>query len=243
MTLETIGTSHLTQKDIETRLFHVYDFAQERIAALLGSSVLRHLDVGTYNGFAQYKLARIAQKVYSFDIERKKLRSAQERPDVQTLIQQKQVMLYEMDAKHIAFADNTFDSATIIEVFGAGFDGKPEDVKAVFEGVHRVLRPGGVLVFTVRSRTMEMFLKTFETFDTKGIALPRRTLNPILRPLFNSVSWYGQLTLPRATVDGVNGVFFPNEWKPDYTPHILDETTHVPIFWTGVCQKPLLSYS
>jgi hypothetical protein len=146
------------------------------------------------------------------------------------------VQLYTMDAKNILFPDNSFRSVTVVEVFGAGFEGNENDVAQVFTGIHRVLKPGGVMVFTVKSRTIEGFLEEVGTFDPKGIALPRRFLNPILRPLFGEPQWYGQRILKKTP----EGVIIPHDWSGlSYVPRKVDEKNEVPLFWIGVCQKPL----
>jgi SAM-dependent methyltransferase len=225
------------EQNIETRLFHVYDFAGDIIRSHIGEGLVDlHLDVGTYNGFALPRLVKIAQEVHSIDIDPQKLAKAGARPEVNALMNNGNVMLYEMDAKDIRFEENSFDSATIIEVFGAGFEGTSEDVARVFEGVHRVLRPGGVLVFTIKSRTIQELLQEVGTFDAKGVALPRKVLNPILRPLFGEPQWYGQRIL-RKTADGV---VLPYDLSNlSYVPRPVDPQTEVPLFWVGVCQKPI----
>ncbi len=223
------------EEDIERRLFHVYDFATQIIASERGSPVDRHMDVGTYNGFALHKLANISRQVHSFDIDWGKLNLAKHRWDVAPLVAHEHAFLYQMNAVSLGFGDDVFDSASIVEVFGAGFEGGMDDVEAVFRGVHRALKPGGLVVFTVKSRTMEEILKTVGTFDRKGVTLPRRVLHPMLRPLFGEPRWFGQLVLKRA--DG--GVVIPSAWSPNaYVPRAVDEETEVPIFWIGVCQKP-----
>jgi ubiquinone/menaquinone biosynthesis C-methylase UbiE len=225
----------LREKNLQTRLFHVYDFASEAIPSLLEFPSESHLDVGTFDGFALHKLVNIADVVHSIDIDHSKLVKATNRSDVAAFKHNGYVELYKMDATDIQFPPNSFDSATIIEVFGAGFEGNENDVAKVFAGVHRVLKPGGVLVFTVKSRTIEGFLEEVGTFDPKGIALPRRFLNPILRPLFGEPKWYGQRILKRSE----EGVIIPNNWSGlSYEPRKVDEKTEIPLFWIGVCQKP-----
>lgn len=245
-------TKKLKAEFIESRLLHVYDFAAEVIGR-----VENHLDIGTYNGFALPRLATFASHVDSIDRDEAGLWRAEHRADVIPLIQQERVQLHHMDARNISLGINAYDSATIIEVFGAGFKGGKDDISKVFKGVYRSLKPGGTLVFTIKSKTTEDLLRTFGFGFNKGVSLSREKLTEILSPLFTPPAWYGQLLLRPYQ----GGLFIPGvihvqngdpqirfnrdsddnqlQWSADslIPQQIQNPDIEKPMFWIGVCKK------
>ncbi len=227
------------------RLTAVYDFA----AKVIGSSY-GHLDAGTYNGFALPRLARIADYVVSFDINGDKLQEAQRRPDVAALIEGGGVNLVQMDARRMGFGPEEFDSATMIEVFGAGFQGTQREIGSVFRGIYEALRPGGVLIFTIKSNPYRNMLKDGAGFQqgsikAMGTAIDRSMLHRVLRELFPDTQWYGQFISER--LEGGKGTVIPGDIMSDtinwyneaYIPQPLTSVTRQkPLYWVAVCRKP-----
>lgn len=227
------------------RLTAVYDFAAEQI----GSSY-SHLDVGTYNGFALPRLARIANHIVSFDINGDKLQEAQRRPDIAALIADASVDLVQMDARRMGFYPEEFDSATMVEVFGAGFKGRTGEVESVFRGIHDALRPGGVLIFTIKSNPYRKMLRDGAGFHqgsikSMGTVIDRSMLRPVLRELFPDTQWYGQFISER--LEGGKGTVIPGDIMSDtinwyneaYIPqHLRSVTRQKPLYWVAVCRKP-----
>ncbi len=225
---------------VKKRLLHVYEFAQE-----IGAIGNHHLDIGTYDGFGVKSLLSTAQTVTTIDNDPVNLWRASTL--LQEYIQANQVHLLEMDARHLNVEQGLFDSATIIEVFGAGFEGTEKDIQMVFEKVHKALKPGGTLVFTIKSKTGENLLKPLGFEQTKGFSIDREeTLIPIVNGLFENVTWYGQLI----TIEHSEGIQIPlkfnpetgeAEWHPNsYIPRNEDVLlgNEIPLFWICVCQKP-----
>lgn len=181
---------------IKTRLMHVYRFAQQFIGK-------NHIDIGTYDGFALSTLSEIAQHVTSFDINAEILEVAKQRPDVQSLLLRNQLSLSQMDARQIALSDNTFDSATLVEVLGGAFEGTRDDIFHMFSEAGRVLKPGAPLVFTIKSQSNEQILKQYFDWDIpKGYPQYRPQMEELLiESGFGFVDWYGQVFM-RLTKEG-----------------------------------------
>lgn len=208
---------------LPARLMGVYNFANEFIPE--GGI---HFDVGAYDGIAFPELVKNAWHVLSIDISGPNLRKAALRDEVQ----QGKVSLMQMDAKDISLDPNTFDSATIVEVFGAGFKGNySDDVIQVFEGVHRVLKPGGTLIFTVKSEFAEELARQLDLFSKKGVVIPPKFLEDHLDDKFDDKQWYGQMIAHDRRI--------PDVWKSeDFVPkQVTDPQCNPPLFWVGVWQK------
>lgn len=194
---QAVSTPPAENRFIHQRLRAVYRFAEYIIRSKnYQNPVENHLDVGTYEGTFLPELLRFAQNVYSFDLDFEKLQKAKERKDLQPAFENNRIHLGQMMAQGIGFAPNSFDSATIVEVFGAGFEGSENDVKNVIREVHWVLAPGGILVMTVRSKSAEEVFEAVTHLDDKGLAVSRKSLKPVLSELFgDDVQWYGQVIL------------------------------------------------
>lgn len=228
---------------IKTRLMHVYRFAQPFLGA-------KHLDIGTYDGFALSALAEAAQHVSSFDINRDILEVARKRPDVQRLLYEKRLSLYEMDARQINFPANSFDSATLIEVLGGAFEGSREDIFQMFTEAGRVLNQGAPLIFTIKSQSNEQILKQYFDWNVpKGYPQYRLPMEELLTESgFGSVDWYGHvfmklteqgnpvLPLRITTVGKTQQVELDEQY---FIPQPADtfeglEQTQFPLYWIGV---------
>lgn len=227
---------------IAQRLRHVYDFTRTQI-----DQVSALLDVGTYNGLGLPLLSRLCKKLYSIDIDTKKLQEACLNPVVQPLLGKGNTFLHQMDARDLAFSNNAFDAATIIEVFGAGFEGEESDIHAVFGELHRVLKPEGRLLFTIKSRQSQDIFRPFEWAFPKGYPLHRETIATITKDMFTPINWYGQLII-RESPEGIvmpahiNGLLDGRAeliWNKDaFIPRqIVDEARERPMYWIGVCDK------
>lgn len=193
---------------IHHRLRAVYRFALQKIFFDRGmKKSARHLDVGTYEGTFVGELFSFADQVVSFDLDSERLLKAKQRPDLQQFAPNSNVSnipgrlsLAQMNALHIGLPSQTFDSATIIEVFGAGFTGEKEKIEEVIREVHRTLKPGGVLVMTMKSASSENALSAgaIGQLDKKGLPISRKVLKPLLLELFGSnYDWYGQVVMKK----------------------------------------------
>lgn len=227
---------------IAQRLRHVYDFTSTQI-----DQVSTLLDVGTYNGLGLPFLSKLCKKLHSIDIDTKKLQEASINPVVQPLLENGTAFLHQMDARKLAFNNNMFDAATIIEVFGAGFDGEESDIYAVFRELHRVIKPDGRLLFTIKSRQSRDIFRPFEWAFPKGYPLHRETIAAITKDMFTPINWYGQLII-RESPEGIvmpahiNGLLDGKTeliWNKDaFIPRqIIDEDSERPMYWIGVCDK------
>lgn len=231
------------------RLSYVHKFAGE----IIGHSQ-SHFDVGFYDGFGNEYIEKYAEHITVIDIDLDNIEKGLKNPITQRLLQEGRLDIKQMDATNISFPPNTFTSATCIEVFGAGFKGKHEDVASVFEGIERVLQPGGTFVFTIKSasnqRTLDMigrYLAFDDTFGSaktieKGYPLYRQEVEDIVLPLFGNIEWYGHFYFQKQ-----NGhILFPIPEEQETTstllherfiPKIIDEETEIPIYRIGVCHK------
>lgn len=185
-------------KFIHKRLRAVYRFALQKI--FFEREMKRtdwHLDVGTYKGTFVKELFWFANKVVSFDLDREKLKEAKARQDLKKFYPER-LNLAQMKAQNIGLPSNFFDSVTVIEVFGAGFDGTDEDVETVIREVHRTLKPGGMLIMTVRSKSAEEAFGAIGSLDDKGLPAHRHDLKSLLQELFHSdFEWYGQVPMKK----------------------------------------------
>lgn len=238
------NTQELRANLISNRLLHVYRFAGE----IIGYSE-NHFDAGTYNGFAIKELRKFAKKIATCDIDFEKLQEAKNNPDVDEFIKSGSVSLLHMDARNISLESDYFDSATCVEVFGAGFEGEETEVVSVFTGIHRVLKPGGIFIFTIKSKTNENLMRPINWKFPKGYPMHRTPLEKeILNPLFGHVDWYGHMTVlinergnmeipgHSVKVDGEE-IFVLDEsiFVPQPIP---DPSKERPMYWVGVCRKP-----
>lgn len=230
---------------IKTRLMHVYRFAQQ----LIGES---HIDIGTYDGFALSTLSEIAEHVTSFDINADILEIAKSRDDVQSLLANNQLSLYQMDARHIALPNDTFDSATLVEVLGGAFEGTRDDIFQMFSEAGRVLKPGAPLIFTIKSQSNEQILKQYFDWNVpKGYPQYRPQMEELLiESGFGFVDWYGQVFM-RLTKEG-NPVLPLRVSKSEGIQQVeLDERLFIPkaarlfehegqkqfpLYWVGVAR-------
>ena len=227
---------------IGERLHHVYRFAGKVIPY-----APRLLDIGTYNGLGIKPLSNLCDELYSIEIDLDKLDEACENPEVTPLIEAGKVQLHHMDACDIRFDDNTFNAATIIEVFGAGFEGEETDIQNVFNGIHRVLTPGAPLLFTIKSSTNQRIFRPFEWAFPKGYPLHRKTISQITDGLFSPINWYGQLIMKEteagilmpAHINGLNEGIEQLVWnKGAFEPKAIEnDLVERPMYWIGVCNK------
>lgn len=236
---------------IKGRLNHVYEFAKPYIGS-------NHLDIGTYDGFALADLASAQQftgLTTSIDINPEMIQTASARPEVQSLIVAGKLNLLEMDAREMSSFPNTcFDSATIIEVFGGGFEGEEEDVRQIFLETQRVLQIGSPLVFTIKSRSSEQFLQQYFDWNVpKGYPQHRSHMERILAESgFSPVDWHGHVfvTLNEAgnpalplVVSNTNGVLRTEIDKLKFRPQPAadfekgEQQTMFPLYWIGVTRK------
>jgi SAM-dependent methyltransferase len=246
---------------VEERLMAVYTLAGQEILARRGRSAL-HLDIGTYTGFALEKIHTFADHIVSFDLDQDRLfKKARKQPWV--VHHPKNISLLTMMAQNLGIADSSVDSVTCVEVFGAGFEGKKSEVQSVFEEMSRVLKPGGIAVFTVKSETMDRVLSSISGFaNDKGYPVNQRTIFSILHNSFSNIHWYGQILLkydpknypPTLSIPVVlnhrNGHIFPIIEPDIFTPtkiemrfsddnaqDFLHGNMTWPRYWIGVAQK------
>lgn len=230
------------------RLGFVHRFAGEQI----GHST-SHLDIGLYDGFGNEFIQDYTDHTAAIDLDPEMLVKALRNPFTQLLLSQQKLDIVEMDATNISFAPNSFSSVTCIEVFGAGFHGEHEEVASVFEGIERVLQPGGKLVFTVKSaanqRTLDMisqylaFDDTFQQTKTieKGYPLYKTEVEDIVLPLFGNINWYGHfyfqkqnghILLPIPAEDESKNIIHSR-----FVPKVINEENEIAFYRIGVCQK------
>lgn len=242
---------HLQQIDFtKERLGYVHRFAGE----IIGHSE-SHFDVGFYDGFGNEFIEQYADHITVIDIDNETIIKGLQNPLTQKLLNENRLDIVQMDATNISFPPNTFTSATCIEVFGAGFKGNREDVASVFEGIAHVLKPGGKLVFTIKSaanqRTLDMiaqylaFDETFQQTKTiqKGYPLNKQEVENIVMPVFGNIEWYGHfyfekqngnILLPIPSHGDMNSKLLHGR----FIPKVIDEENEIPIYRIGVCQKP-----
>lgn len=228
------------------RLKAVYEFAREVIG-----QVGAHLDIGTYNGFALETLCSFADVVVSGDISDSRLKEARQRPEVNQLIWEGRVHLAQFDGHSLPVASSSVDSASIIEVYGAGYRNNGRQSPAdILREVGRILRPNGKLIFTIKGRASYNFLRDAVTDDEMleeiiGTSVDIHDLRPTLKGLFSTVDWYGQIVTKRVP----GGTFIPGRlglsryggivWNDDaLIPRpITDVYRDRPLYWVGVAQK------
>jgi SAM-dependent methyltransferase len=97
----------------------------------------RILDVGCAYGWALAELASVAEEVWGIDTDEEAVeKAARDYPNIRVLV---------ADGSNLPFEDSYFDAVVLSEVVEhVGRSAR----KPVVDEVHRVLRPGGVLVFS-----------------------------------------------------------------------------------------------
>jgi SAM-dependent methyltransferase len=223
------------------RLFPIYD-----LAAQVFGPIERICDIGTNNGFAIDKLAQFACHVYTGDIDYPLLEEAQQNPDVQRLITAGRVQLMHMDGQYLPLPDNSMDGVDMIEVAGAGLKGSLEKILAES---HRVLKPEGKLLFTMKSREAEhSILDQLQWNDLKGYPITRREIESMLDPSFGPISWYGNVLLPinyQGKLELPGSIHHSNgrtqfRWDDEaFIPRPAEEIedTYINLYWTGIAVK------
>lgn len=262
---------------VKERLSHVYMHGAKIIRARTGISN-HHLDIGTHDGFAIPLMAvdytkdithegfpippwhkGFAKTITSIDINHDILSIARNNPDITPLIEMGYVNLVQMDANNLSFAPNSFDSATIVEVLGAGYVGNGiEGIKSMIQVVHETLKPGGILVMTCRSAKATSSMSGYGLLMEDGYPIHTPELL-FLHDLFTKVDWYGQVNFknirkkigkgmtqvvmqspPIIVFDEPNGNqrfgYHPNTFIPKHLPsNSYDDIT--PFFMVAICQK------
>lgn len=101
------------------------------------------LDLGTGGGRFALRISGIARQVFGIDISEEMIRIAQSRKSSHANVH------FEVgDAEQLRFSDQQFDI-----VVSAGMFEYMQDMSSYFREVHRVLKPGGVFVFTCHRST------------------------------------------------------------------------------------------
>ncbi|MFA9288377.1 MAG: class I SAM-dependent methyltransferase [Weeksellaceae bacterium] len=246
----------------EQRLLSIYDWFNTQVSTRQGRS-RHHLDIGCYNGFALPTLAQAADHVTTLDIDPLMLQTALLRPSVQQLVFAQRLTLDQMDARAITYPDNSFTSASCIEVIGAGFEDQEgneiranelEHIQSVINGVHRVLQPGGLFTLTFKSQSNQRLSEGFNFGTHKGVPLHRKDLRPMLEPLFGQVDWYGHVwtaRIPRIgnkyymgipVVETRDETGKYDELDPECFEPISEAQLQAdgkrPLYWIAMCQKP-----
>jgi SAM-dependent methyltransferase len=120
--------------------------------------------------------------------------------------------LVRADVRALPFAGD-FDLAV---TFGALGHFLPSERPAVFEGIHRALRPGGLFAFPVGAPPP---ITSFAHWATLGFDVAMRVRNAVWRPPF--VMYYRTTSLPDLTVDlmaagfsvSTVGLDLPGKWQ------------------------------
>jgi SAM-dependent methyltransferase len=122
--------------DREIRELRITSIAIDHLTGLLGPGSGSCLDLGCGTGIAIPPLAKLGWKVTGVDISEDQLRIARRN------IGDSAVTLTKADAAALPFADGSFDAVASLFTH-TDFD----DPARVFAEVHRVLRPGGRLIY------------------------------------------------------------------------------------------------
>lgn len=190
------------------RLAQVYKFSQDVVcqeAALLGRPVTT-LDIGTWKGLYLKYLMELPQvsQVHAIDINPEHIRQVAKREELQEDLVSNRLNLYLMDGTQMAFAANSFDAATSIEVL-VGLQGR---VNKLFREMARVLRPGGVAIVTYANRAVHSPIKQM-AFELKEEAYKKSAIKKSISRYFGrrvKVDWYGQLP----ALKGGGGITYPD---------------------------------
>jgi SAM-dependent methyltransferase len=141
---------------IEQRLSEAYLYGGRYLLSV-NPNPQKIYEVGTFYFQQGPYLASLAtESVTSLDIDPGHLYIASQRPDVKALGNKVKLKLGDAltDITPQEEPDNSYDAAFIIEVLGAGFDipqqWQGDPLKALFENMHRILKPNGVLTFTIK---------------------------------------------------------------------------------------------
>lgn len=259
-----ITDQEYANQPIIKRLSETYEFIHWYIREETTHSNPLLVDIGTYDGLAVPSLAEVAQ-VVSFDINPKQLTLASKRPEIQSLRQQNRADLMAMAAQQIALRDGSADVVTAIEVF-TGFEQQTdahlqEELRIIFGEIHRVLKQGGTLIFTVKSYLAEE-ARAFYGIDwitKKGITLPECILSDLLAEQgfpTQGQEWYGQFIVEQRVSEGMQfpmyirndkmgnhqTVISPDAFVPRHFPYRYEEVcengipTRIPMYWIIICQ-------
>lgn len=231
-----------------SRLMASYYLAREKIQSekiKTGSRFTRHLDIGMYNGFAQSFLTEMMRdlKVVSIDIDRKKIRETQQRPELQRYLGWK-LHLLNMDAMNLSFNEGVFDSVSMIEVLGAGLEGDSSQIEKLFSDVSRVLRPGGIFVYTAKSEYGLAAQENGFWHAQKGIPIARDTLTRLTSSYFSECELYGQIVSEKLDEEWIKTPRVYLKDKPTdaelyrlHTPVQIVSNDQMPLYWVGVCTR------
>lgn len=213
------------------RLLPVYEFLNS-----ITGHVATHLDIGTYDGFAIPTIAQSADHITSIDIDNEMLTVARQRPEIQELIATRRLDLVEMNACDIGerIPPSSVERVSCNEVFGAGFKGSNADVLKVFQGIFKVLTPGGVAIFTMKNDYADSLLNLMLGFsdgsrpakDLKGETISKTNLRAISQLFRQRIDWYGQLTAR-----------LHKGKRPDL-PFIVDRNAHGGLSWDPIELQP-----
>jgi SAM-dependent methyltransferase len=174
-------------------------------AAALPGPFGRGLDVCCGTGAGLAVLERVCQDAVSgVDFSAGMLAQAHEAHPAATLVR--------ADVRALPFTAE-FDLAV---TFGAMGHFLPSERPAVFEGVHRALRPGGVFAFPVGAPPS---LTSFAHWAALGFDVAMRVRNLVWRPPF--VMYYRTSALPDVSVDlmaagfsvSTTGLDLPGKWQ------------------------------
>lgn len=129
--------SGLRMKDYMSSMRTTYeDFLSELLPEHKNS--IQALDVGTGAGFFALILKKLGCKVTAVDFSAEMLEQARKNAREKGL---PDIVFRQMDAQNLTFADNSFDFIVTRNVTWI-----VEDARRVYYHIHRVLKPGGILV-------------------------------------------------------------------------------------------------
>ncbi len=135
-TAERVSSNDVSDNVIYQRHIVAYDFATKHI----GGKVL---EVGSGEGYGIEILAPLATKYMAIDKFQTQLPVSAQKF--------KQVSFRQVSVPPLPFEDNSFDAVVSFQVIE-----HIEEDEALVKEIHRVLKPGGVLVLTTPNRTMSL---------------------------------------------------------------------------------------
>jgi SAM-dependent methyltransferase len=111
------------------------------------------LDMGCYNGLEARFLCKVADRVVGIDLGEEYIKAAKDRgiPNFQPLVMDMHELLFEDESFDVVFANNIIEHS--------------HSPSIVFQEIHRVLRPGGRLIYAIppdKLRSEEVY---FEGYD------------------------------------------------------------------------------